>query len=227
MSLLQVDPKKRLTAEAALQHQWIATRKQEEPEIDSSVVDALKGFSHASKFRRCCMAMMAWSLSFDERVQVSAYFTALDANKDGHITRAELQKALQDKFHVGEEEVQQILDAMDSNKDEEIHYSDFLAAMVSTKIELHDDILMVTFKKFDTDGKGYITKKNLREVLGDRVDGVKISTLLKELELSQHNRISYPEFEAYLRNGPMNVSSNKLQRGRFPQWLSCFPCCSL
>jgi len=72
MSLLQVDQKKRLTAKVALQHQWIATRKKEELEIDSSVVDALRRFGSASKFRRCCMAMMSWSLSYDERVQVSA-----------------------------------------------------------------------------------------------------------------------------------------------------------
>jgi len=134
---------------------------------------------------------------------------------------------LQDKFHVNDEEVQQILDAMASNKDQEIHYSDFLAAMVNTKIKLHDEILMVTFKKFDTDRTGYITEKNLREVLGDKFDGVKVSQLLKELDLSHHNRISYPEFEAYLRNGPVKDSSKKLRRCRFPQWLSCFPCCSL
>mmetsp|Transcript_88179 Transcript_88179/g.175086 ORF Transcript_88179/g.175086 Transcript_88179/m.175086 type:complete len:551 (+) Transcript_88179:117-1769(+) len=226
-SLLQVDHEKRLNAEAALKHQWITTMKKEESTIDSSVVDALRTFTHASHFRRCCMAMMAWSLSTDERIQVSAFFIALDTSRDGHITRVELQAALQDKFNVGEEELEQILNAMDSNKDGEIHYSDFLAAMVSTKIQLHDEILKATFNKFDIDRTGEITESNLRQVLGDMYDGVKVKTLMEDLELAQRNRISYPEFEKYLLNSPVSRAS-RTKRILTPQrgWLSCFPCCS-
>mmetsp|Transcript_95098 Transcript_95098/g.188392 ORF Transcript_95098/g.188392 Transcript_95098/m.188392 type:complete len:542 (+) Transcript_95098:17-1642(+) len=228
-SLLQVDQEKRITAQMALKHEWIATRKKEEQEIDGSVVDALRGFSRSSQFRRFCMSMMAWSLSYDERLQVVNYFTALDVNMNGHITRTELQVELQDKFHVSEEEVQQILDAMDPDQDEEICYSSFLAAMMSTKIKLHDEILMATFKKFDTDRKGYITANNLRQVLGDRVAGVKVKTLLTDLDLSQHNQISYPEFETYLRSGSksMTFCSTKLRPDRLPHWLSCFAWCSV
>merc|ERR1719361_340149 len=105
---------------------------------------------------------------------------------------------------------------MDLKKDEVIYYSDFLAAMVSSKIELHDEILMATFKKFDTDRTGYITANNLRQVLGDRFDGVKVKTLLMDLDLSQHNKISYPEFETYLRSKPVKECSSKLRQDRFP-----------
>jgi len=172
--------------------------------------------------------MMAWSLSHDERVQVGAYYFALDANLDGHISRAELQTALHDKFDVDEAEVQEIINAMDSNKDEEIHYSDFLAAMVSTKIELEDGTLMATFKKFDTDRTGYITLKNLREVLGDKFDGVKVKELTADIDLSHCNQISYPEFEAYFHSSSsLWCPSKRLNSSRCPLWLSCLPCCSV
>jgi calcium-dependent protein kinase len=223
-SLLQVDPDRRLSAQEALEHEWIAMRSRAEEEIDASVIDALKQFGQASRFRRCCMEMMAWSLSHEERLLVSPYFTLFDANKDGIITLEELQNVLEGKFNVPAHETMQIFKAMDSNNDEEIHYSDFLAAMVSSRIALHDDLLKASFKKFDTDSTGYITATNLREVfVGDvvatahnsritevlsrevRVDGVKIKTLMKEAVSSGHH-ISYPEFERFLRaeSGPCN-----------------------
>jgi len=230
-SLLQVDQKERLTAQAALQHPWIATMIKEQPGIDDSVVDALREFGQASIFRRCCMAMMAWNLSYDERHEVSAYFTALDAAKDGHITRVELQAALQDRYHVDEDEVEQILDAMDSNGDEEIHYSDFLAAMVSTKIVMHDETLKATFQKFDTDRTGCITEKNLREVLGDKFNGVRVNTLMMDLSLSKHNQMSYREFEAYLRSRPLTPPSSfkltKVKPRTRQRWLQCLAWCSV
>jgi calcium-dependent protein kinase len=204
-SLLQVNPEKRLTAQAALEHQFIAKRSTEgSAEVDTSVVDALRQFGQASKFRRCCMEMMAWSLSNEERAKVRQYFVSMDNNKQGTITLVELKKVLTEKFSVPSEETEAIFNALDSNNDEEIHYSDFLAAMVSTRIALHDDLLKAAFKKFDTDNSGYITVENLREVLGDQFEGQEVEKLLAEADQLHDNRISYPEFVSYLRGDPLS-----------------------
>mmetsp|Transcript_35365 Transcript_35365/g.75384 ORF Transcript_35365/g.75384 Transcript_35365/m.75384 type:complete len:556 (+) Transcript_35365:125-1792(+) len=204
MSLLQVDPHKRMTAGQALEHRWIQERREKEDDVDIQVVDALRKFGQASKFRRCCMEMMAWSLSNTERAKVRQYFVAMDANHHGTITLQELKKVLEDKFHVPENETRQIFDALDSNHDEEIHYSDFLAAMISTRIALHDDILQQTFKRFDTDESGYITVDNLREVLGNTFEGEQVEKFVAEADRANDGRISYPEFVAYLRGDPLD-----------------------
>lgn len=204
-ALLQVNPKKRLTAEQALEHPWIKQRDSNSgAEVDVQVVNALRQFGQASKFRRCCMEMMAWSLSNEERAKVRQYFVSMDQNHHGTITLQELKKVLQDKFHVPEEETKAVFDALDSNHDEEIHYSDFLAAMVSTRIALHDDLLRSAFKKFDTDNSGYITKENLREVLGDVYEGEKVDAFVAEADQLKDGRISYGEFVAYLRGDPLD-----------------------
>jgi len=208
-ALLIVDPEQRLSAAAALEHPWIVQRDQQaSSEVDPLVVDALRAFGQASKFRRCCMEMMAWSLSNEERAKVRQHFISMDQNKQGTISLSELKKIMVEKFHVSDEETLQIFDAMDSNNDEEIHYSDFLAAMVSTRIALHDDLLKAAFKKFDTDGSGYITVENLREVLGETFEGEEVETLLQEADILQDGRISYAEFVAYLRNDPRAVHAD-------------------
>jgi len=198
LGLMQRDPAKRLSAEQALAHTWIKDRDHTKYEIDHGVADALRAFGQTTKFRRCCMEMMAWSLSNEERAQVRQAFIAMDENKKGTITLLELKNVLQDKFHVPNDEVQSIFQALDQNHDDEIHYSDFLAAMVGARINMHEDHLKSAFRKFDVDNSGYITKENLREVLGETYEGETVDSLLAEADLLQDGRISYQEFVSYL-----------------------------
>jgi calcium-dependent protein kinase len=203
LGLMQKNAAERLSAEQALAHTWIKDRDHTKYEIDHGVADALREFGKATKFRRCCMEMMAWSLSNEERAQVRDAFIAMDENKKGTITLLELKKVLQDQFHVPNEEIQNIFQALDQNHDDEIHYSDFLAAMVGARINMHDDHLRSAFRKFDVDNSGYITKENLREVLGDTYEGETVDNLLAEADLLQDGRISYQEFVSYLTGQAM------------------------
>mmetsp|Transcript_37218 Transcript_37218/g.106305 ORF Transcript_37218/g.106305 Transcript_37218/m.106305 type:complete len:301 (-) Transcript_37218:69-971(-) len=209
-SLMEVDPQRRLTAQGALEHPFIVKRHLPEGHVDEGVVKALQQFGHCSKFRRCCMEMMAWSLSNEERAKVCEHFLNLDINHHGTITLDELKTAMEN-FGVSDDEVRAVFEALDTNHDQEIHYSDFLAAMVSTKIDMNEDLLSQAFKKFDADHSGYITAANLRAVLGDTFEGDRVELLMCEAEHAQEDRLSYPEFAAYLRNtspssSPISVS---------------------
>jgi len=207
-SLLQVNPEKRLTAQKALEHSWIASRNNCACEVDDSIVNALRQFGQASRFRRCCMEMMAWSLSNAERSKVREYFLKMDANKQGTITLSELKTVLTAGFEVPDDETMAIFNALDTNNDEEIHYSDFLAAMVNTRIAIHDDLIRSAFRKFDTDSSGYITVANLKEVLGDTFEGAEVESLVAEADQLKDGRISYAEFVAYIRGTPLEIHSN-------------------
>jgi len=221
-SMLQVDPTKRLTVQAALDHPWISQKHASRP-VDGSIVDALRQFGNASKMRRCCLQMMAWSLSNEERATVRQHFLSLDQNKQGTITLAELKKTLVDKYHISDAETLQIFDALDTNNNEEIHYSDFLAAMVSTRIAMHDGMLRDAFKRFDTDNSGYITLQNMEQVLGPSFKGEEVGQLMKEADQLNDGRISYAEFQAYLQGQPLDshlhaVTSLVDQQGYQDSW---------
>jgi len=169
--------------------------------VDEGVVKALQQFGQESKFRRCCMEMIAWSLSNEERAKVCEHFISLDTTRQGTITLEELRRAME-SLGVSDEEVLRVFLALDTNQDQEIHYSDFLAAMVSTKIDLNEDLMCAAFRKFDADGSGCITVDNLRQILGDTFEGEHVEDLLRDAQHTERDRITYSEFVAYLSRHP-------------------------
>merc|ERR1719281_1474241 len=128
------------------------------------------------------MSMCAWSLTNDERTKVRDAFIEIDTERTGTIKLGELKKVLEDKFHISDEQTLAIFKALDTNHDEEIHYTEFLAAMVSSRIQLHDDLLKATFRRFDTDNQGFITVKNLRDVLGESFEGEEVDKMVAEAD---------------------------------------------
>eukprot|EP00930_Biecheleria_cincta_P012144 TRINITY_DN11554_c0_g2_i1.p1 TRINITY_DN11554_c0_g2~~TRINITY_DN11554_c0_g2_i1.p1 ORF type:complete len:184 (-),score=25.53 TRINITY_DN11554_c0_g2_i1:271-822(-) len=149
--LLQVSPDDRMTAVKALEHPWM---RDEDNLSDTSVsiVDAMQSFTTASKFPRCCLQMIAWSLFNVERARVRRYFLRVDTSRDGTITFSELRDVLCTKFQISKQKIVAMFNCLDTNSDNEIHYSDFLAAMVhNRRLGLHDGLLRIPFNKFDTD----------------------------------------------------------------------------
>jgi len=200
--LLVVDPNKRLTAKQALEHPWMKKKDEmnhDMHDVNQGVVDALSNFGQASHFRRACMSMMAWSLTNEERKQVRDAFIEIDTDRSGTITIAEFKTVLQEKFHIDDEHVAAAFESLDTNHAEEIHYSEFLAAMMSSRIQVHDDLLKQTFKRFDTHNHGYITKDDLRELLGEVFEGEDVARLVEEADSSHDGKIDYEEFIGFIK----------------------------
>jgi len=209
-ALLEVDATKRLTAEQALQHAWIVNREEMSSDlnVDQGIVDSLAAFAQASQFRRACMSLMAWSLSNDERAQVRQAFIELDLDKTGTIKCGELKTVLQEKFHIDCQQATTIFAALDTNNDHEIHYSDFLAAMVSSRIQMHDSLVEGAFRRFDSDNSGFITGENIKVVLGPSVSQEEVDKMLAEADTTKDGQISLQEFMEYIKSDVNDGHSN-------------------
>jgi len=199
--LLVVDPGVRLTAEQALQHPWIANRKAvtegKRMSFDQSMADAICAFAQESQFRRAVMQLMAWSLTAEERAEVRDAFLELDKEHTGSVSLLSLQHMLEERFHVPEGEAGKVFQALDGNHDGTINYSEFLAAMVASRIQIHDNLLRATFRRFDTNEDGFINPEDLKQVLGD---GLPMQNIMHQLDKNSDGKISMDEFMTYLRN---------------------------
>lgn len=206
--LLVVNPLERMTAKVALEHEWLTAREHHTSVVDADLLQDLCNFGQASIFRRACMGVMAWSLSNEERKQVREAFLELDTTRSGTITLPEFKQALHSKFQLNDEALEKAFHALDANHTDEIHYSEFLAAMVSSRVALHDGLLKETFRRFDTDNSGFISSENLREVLGESVEGHEVEELMQEADFSKDGKIDVEEFMTYLKGGMGSVSGN-------------------
>lgn len=203
-SLLVVDPNVRLTAEQALEHPWLKHRHELAANgsmVDDSIAESLTNFAKQTRFRRACMQLMAWSLSRSERAEVRGAFMELDLHHTGVIKLTELKSVLVNRFHIPEHTWRGVLAAfedMDHECDGEIRYSDFLAAMMSSRLKLHDNLLREAFRHFDTQNQGFITPSDLKQVLGKSTD---VQLVFDTVDIDRNGQISVEELVHHLREG--------------------------
>ena len=79
-----------------------------------------------------------------------------------------------------------------------INYSEFLAATISVKNVLNDELLYALFKHFDTDDSDFITLENIREAFnkaGKQVDEREIEEMIEKHDIAKDKRISFDEFK--------------------------------
>jgi calcium-dependent protein kinase len=192
--LLEVDPSKRLSAQEALEHPWLCRSAGTQlPDHMAEVSRRLCDFSRLSKFRQHCMRTLAWSLPNDSLAKASRYFAVCDVKQEGVIKLSDLQSVLADLLpDLDASELQAAIQALDYNRDQTIHYSDFLAALVGTEIELDSDILAHAFRNFDKFDHGEMSRDNA-ECPSDNVDLNELANLLKEASFSIYTANSADE----------------------------------
>jgi len=195
-SLLHVDPRTRLSAQAALEHPWMA-RKCMVSGKTTQILESLRQYGRTSKFRRYCLQALAWSSSKEDQAKVRDDFLALNASQKGSITFEELRNAMLNQFPLMEQtEFQEICNALDHNHDERVHYSDFLAAMMGSEISFSHEMMATAFRRFDVDNSGLITVDDLKSSTGFLEGGI-AEGIIQEVAESGGS-ICFKQFASYL-----------------------------
>jgi len=195
--LLVVRAPLRLTAPDALNHQWIVNCETDfarVSSIDRNMADALMNWGRESAVRRACMSMVAWSMSVEDRAKVRAAFLALDTDQTGTVRIHEFKQVLSTQLNISDEETTQAFKDLDNTHDEEIHYSDFLAAVASHRVQLHDDLLRETFRRFDVENDGYIHLETMEELIGKTCDGQSTEEMMQNAGVMKDGKISYEDW---------------------------------
>jgi calcium-dependent protein kinase len=110
--LLVVDPKKRLTAVQALQHDWLVNREQmpdEEPDTDvlEAIDDCLIHYKHTSQLKKLALNVIAHRSTAAEIRELTKVFDTFDKGHDGVLSFVEFKEALE-KMGIMDEEAKSI-----------------------------------------------------------------------------------------------------------------------
>jgi Ca2+-binding EF-hand superfamily protein len=166
--------------------------------IDVDILGGLRSYAQASHFRRACLSMMAWSLSREDRKYLMNSFLELDTERTGTISLTQFKRVLVDNFRIDVVEAEELVACLDMDHDKELCYSEFLALALQDRLRMHQQALRETFSRFDRQEKGAITVENLRTLLGDTFENVKVEELLREADADGNGSICYNEFANFL-----------------------------
>jgi len=206
-ALLEMNPSKRLTAKGALEHAWIKQNCREAGKCDTSILSSLSSFALAPKMYRACMAIMAWSLTNKQHAKVRDHFLALDKSGNGVISLSEFQDALGKDGEAFDEESCRVFAAVTQGRSK-MYYSDFLAAMLSSQLNLEEDMIQATFKRFESQGTSGSTQLlsaqaighcDFKRILGSSVEGEEIDAFIHDASLSGDAKLDYKEFAKHIR----------------------------
>jgi len=199
--LLVADPSKRLTAEQALAHPWIAA--QADPvvgrtlTIDGTLVDALCRHARASRFRRACSLVASWSLTDEERAQAVALLRHLDSDNAGKAKVSDVLKACEAAHALSPDEAADIAKVLDATGSGEVGYTSLLAATLAGRTTMGSRTTAETFRRLDAGGDGYVTVDDLEAVFGLVFEGSPVEDLFSEIDAKSQGRVDYRDFCAY------------------------------
>ncbi|XP_022741962.1 calcium-dependent protein kinase 28-like [Durio zibethinus] len=219
--LLVKDPCARLTAAQALSHPWVREGgNASDIPVDISVLNNLRQFVKYSRLKQFALRALASTLNEEEIADLRDQFDAIDVDKNGSISLEEMRQALAKDlpWRLKESRVLEILQAIDSNTDGLVDFTEFVAAALHVnQMEEHDSDKwqlrsQAAFEKFDVDRDGFITPEELRMHTGLRGS---IDPLLEEADIDKDGKISLSEFRRLLRTasiGSRNAPSPSGQR---------------
>ena len=200
--LLLKDPKKRYTADQAIQDIWIKTMAGgAKDNLNTKVVNNIMAFRSLQRLKKAVLMYIATQLSENEVKKLREIFTSIDKDGDGKLSQEELQESLKaQKFNLNYRE---ILESVDTDKSGFIDYTEFLAAAMDSEVYLSEEKLAGAFSAFDKDKSGKISAKELKMMIGDEVEQTdeKVwNDMIKEADTDGDGEISYEEFIRMMHN---------------------------
>ncbi|KAL8045247.1 hypothetical protein ABFX02_08G100600 [Erythranthe guttata] len=208
--LLVKDPRARLTAAQALSHPWVREGGEAlEIPLDISVLSNMRQFVKYSRFKQFALRALASTIDEGELADLRDQFDAIDVDKNGSISLDEMRQALEKDlpWKMKDSRVVEILQAIDSNTDGLVDFSEFVAATIHVhQLEEHNSEKwqqrsLAAFQKFDVDRDGFITPQELKMHTGLKGS---IDPLLEEADIDKDGRISLHEFRRLLRTASMS-----------------------
>jgi len=158
--LLEVDVDKRPSVRQALKHPWIAQWNFENIEqnvtLTENVLDALENWSHAGAVTKSCLQLAARCLPSERQQRFRDMFLALDVDKNGTLSLNECISQGQNILDIDAPRIFAELKT-DRKDGDELHYTDFLAAMIAKTTDRSDPIFREALDRFTVN---YVEKLN-------------------------------------------------------------------
>ena len=217
--LLQYDPKKRLSAEEAIEHRWFKTaefKKKDKvntipPELAKELIHNMTKYRSDNMLKCAVIAYLVHHITnTEECFEASKLFIKIDLNSDGKIEKHELVQGFEKYWGISKDEAKEKVDLIFANIDTDfngfIEYEEFVRAAVNSSIFMSQNYLKFAFNYFDRDSSGDITFEEIKKrfTQNSKNTNPKVDKELKEIfdkiDINGDGSISFGEFCKMMKN---------------------------
>jgi len=193
--LLLKEPSIRLNARAAQQHTWQLSRMSDSRSTLNleKLHDNLLVYKESSDLKKIALMFVAHISQPEEIMELRDLFYKYDTDRNGCLSMKEFKNALQ-TLNYSDELIDDIFHQVDVGGDGSIFYTEFIAATLESHGVIEEDRLLKAFDRIDRDDTGYITRKNLRQLLGKAYTAGKVEKLIEQVDETGDGKISYDEY---------------------------------
>eukprot|EP00929_Paragymnodinium_shiwhaense_P111430 TRINITY_DN7946_c0_g1_i1.p1 TRINITY_DN7946_c0_g1~~TRINITY_DN7946_c0_g1_i1.p1 ORF type:complete len:549 (+),score=160.44 TRINITY_DN7946_c0_g1_i1:99-1745(+) len=202
--LLVLDPKKRLSAEDALNNSWVQEKAPTATgtPMKAETVSRFNAFQTTNRMKKIAMTMIAQNLPDNEIEELKKTFQMLDLNSDGTLTVTEIRKGMEKQGLEIPENLEELMKAVDSDGSGVIDYTEWITATMDRRHFIKEKVCWQAFRAFDLDCDGVITRQELRSVLvGDGAQEIEnlfgpgvIEATLADADTNGDGVIDFDEF---------------------------------
>ncbi|CAD8044646.1 unnamed protein product [Paramecium primaurelia] len=202
--MLFYDPSARISASEAQQHAWISNNKAK-GQVNNLSLKRLQDFDSKNKLKYAILQFITVQVvSSQEKDDLLKTFQDIDKNGDGTVSKEELLAAYM-KIYKGDtlaaqHIVEELFPQLDANKSGKVDFSEFVTASINRDRTLSKKKIEQSFKLFDLDGNGYITKQEINELFGNEIDEKMWEDILKDCDTNKDGMISLNEFITLLES---------------------------
>ena len=164
---LQKDIKKRMTVQEALNHPWIKkfnVNSLDPSLLNENTIQLLLNFSKKPALQKEIYYFLAKISNENDIAIYKNIFNFFDMNNKGGLSKNDLKEGLEkNKIDIDEDTLDIIFDGLDFHNNRKIYYSEFLAAMVSSKDFNKEEKIISVFNllKENEQNNNYITYDSL------------------------------------------------------------------
>jgi len=219
-------------AAKALDHPWFDVHRKivkgsEKDKLDPQIIESMRQFKGISKLKKEAMNVLVKMLDEKDLEHLRQQFRKMDTDNSGVIDAVELETAIRALgLEMPANEIKKIIENIGLNGTNQINYTEFLAATISTRHYLSEDKLWALFKHFDLDDTGFITADNIRSAFthgGAKIQDSEIDDIMKKHDVKKDGKISFDEFKAMMVGVDMLTPSLKKRKNHQPAEIPAAP----